>query len=73
MKMIEVVMRTTAAGPGGVWPAGARVRVEEGVARAWIAGGFAEPVEKEKERRARVEEGTREALEQAVGARERGQ
>jgi len=38
-------MLTTAAGPDGVFPAGAVVDVDERLAKAFITGGYADAVE----------------------------
>lgn len=43
---MRVKMLTTAAGPEGVFPAGQVVDVDEKLAKAFIAGGYAEVVDK---------------------------
>ncbi len=43
---MRVKMLATAAGPNGVFPAGQVVDVDEILAKAFIAGGYAESVDK---------------------------
>ena len=46
---MKVQMVTLAAGPEGVYPAGAVVDVPEAQAIAWIEGGYATPAREERE------------------------
>lgn len=42
---MKVQMTTTAAGPAGVWPAGAVVDVDASTAGALVDGGYAVPLD----------------------------
>lgn len=59
---MRVKMLTTAAGPDGVFLAGQVVDVDDRLAKAFIAGGYAEYLEEPKQ----VESTTLEAPEKAV-------
>jgi hypothetical protein len=61
---MRVKMITTAAGPDGVFLAGQVVDIEEKLAKAFIAGGYAKTVEKVE--RSVVESASIEAPEKAV-------
>ena len=43
-----IKMKTTAAGPDGIYAADKQYVVPDGLAQAWIDGGYAERVEKTK-------------------------
>lgn len=45
---MHVKMLTTAAGPDGVFPAGQVADIDEKLAKAFVAGGYAEAVDKPK-------------------------
>lgn len=74
-KMVKVIMLTTAAGPAGVFPAGSPAEVEQALAEAWVAGGFARyadaPAAPAAAATPPAESAEVAAPEQAVGARER--
>jgi hypothetical protein len=63
---MRVRLLKRAAGPMGNWPAGAEVELSEELARALVAGGYAEMLEPPAVEEARVE-----APETAVGRRMR--